>query len=346
MNKRMTVWALGLAALGSGAGGSVAAEGGNLPLCDAGPDQVVECTGPVTLVQLDGTNSIDPLGGTLSFRWEVDPNPRVTITGELTATPTLSFDMAGTCIESVTAFLIVKNAVGPSVCTTNVTVGDFTAPRAACPPNVALQPGDSTAPSATGFPVILDDCNPNPTVTWNDTLVGDEKIIRVWRITDGCNRTSCVQELFFVSDGFAHVDFLPGQCPNGLNVGGFLGGGTFGGGVLGNAIDSTTIDLPTITVSRVDFFQDTPAPVGPTVSPVSATLNDVGTPFIGDPCECTGLGPDGTIDVDLLFDLQEFVTVLGLDQLPNGTEVPLLVRGQFLDGSVFEGVDCVVITGN
>ena len=347
MNKRIALLALGLAAIGSGAGGVYGTSIGNLPICDAGPKQIVNCTGPVTMVQLDGTQSIDPLGGTLQFRWEVGPNPRVSILNELTATPTLMFDMTGSCNERVEAFLIVRNQAGKSVCSTMVTVADFEPPTLVVPPDVAVGPKDSTAPSATGFPTVTDNCNPNPTVTFVDTPIGKEKIQRRWIASDGCRKTTAIQELFFVFDGFAHVDFLPGQCPNGLNVG-FQAGGTFGGGVLGNAIDSTTVDLGSITVQRVSFFNQAVGgtPAGPAVAPISATLGDIGTPFIGDPCECTSLGPDGTLDVDLLFDLQQFVTVLGLDQVPNGTTVPLLVRGKFLDGEVFEGVDCVVVTGN
>lgn len=346
MNKRITLLAIGLAALGAGASNDFQGTSmGNLPICKAGPDETLNCNGVVTTVQLDGTGSIDPLGQGLRYRWEITQNPKVTLTDELTATPTLTFNMAGSCLETVDVFLIVTNQVGKSTCKKTVTVGDFEPPTVICPPNAAVPPGGSIDPNDTGFPIVSDNCNPNPTVIWFDIPVGNEKIQRVWRVSDGCRTTTCIQELFFVFNGFAHFDLLPGQCPNGLSVGLDSGGGTFGGGVLGNAVDSSDIDLGSITVSRVTFFSMTSGgtPIGPSVAPVSAVLNDVGTPFIGDQCECTGLGPDGTLDVDLQFDLTEFITVLGLDQVPSGTEVPLLVRGKFLDGTVFEGIDCVLV---
>ncbi|MBZ5565188.1 MAG: hypothetical protein LAP13_22555 [Acidobacteriia bacterium] len=50
---------------GSGSGG-----GNEAPVADAGHDQILECTSPEgTLVQLDGSESSDPEGGTLALRW-------------------------------------------------------------------------------------------------------------------------------------------------------------------------------------------------------------------------------------------------------------------------------------
>ncbi len=50
---------------GNGSGG-----GNEAPVADAGHDQILECTSPNgTLVQLDGSDSSDPEGSTLAFRW-------------------------------------------------------------------------------------------------------------------------------------------------------------------------------------------------------------------------------------------------------------------------------------
>jgi hypothetical protein len=60
-------------------------------------------------------------------------------------------------------------------------------------------------------------------------------------------------------------------------------------------------------------------------------------------CGCIDEGPDGFDDLILHFRTQEIVAALGSPT--TGDTVDLTITGQLLDGSQFEGTDCVVIVG-
>lgn len=60
-------------------------------------------------------------------------------------------------------------------------------------------------------------------------------------------------------------------------------------------------------------------------------------------CDCYSDGPDGIDDLTLKFRTQDVVDVLGA--LSRGESVQLTITGQLLDGTSFEGVDCVVGVG-
>ncbi|MFQ5587195.1 MAG: PKD domain-containing protein, partial [Nitrospiria bacterium] len=74
----------------------------NKPVADAGPDQNV-ANG--ALVSLDGSNSRDPDGDEINFRWRILATPQGSATqlsGPETATPTFIADVDGLyCIELV-----------------------------------------------------------------------------------------------------------------------------------------------------------------------------------------------------------------------------------------------------
>ncbi|MFA5941165.1 MAG: PKD domain-containing protein [Sinimarinibacterium sp.] len=55
------------------------------PTANAGPDQTVD---ELTMVQLDGSSSVDPEGQPLSYSWVQTAGPLVTLSGSTTATPT------------------------------------------------------------------------------------------------------------------------------------------------------------------------------------------------------------------------------------------------------------------
>lgn len=67
------------------------------PTANAGPDQVVEATGPTTTVTLDGTASADPEGAALTYTW-TGPFAGGTATG---ATPSVQFTGLGTFTVSL-----------------------------------------------------------------------------------------------------------------------------------------------------------------------------------------------------------------------------------------------------
>ncbi len=84
--------------------------------------------------------------------------------------------------------------------------------------------------------------------------------------------------------------------------------------------------------------------VGPHEGPPGpgSTIEDVATPFSGEPCDCHSLGGDGTDDLSLKFKTEDVVEALGLGGLENGALVPLIVTGKLLDGRTFTSdTDCI-----
>jgi hypothetical protein len=82
------------------------------------------------------------------------------------------------------------------------------------------------------------------------------------------------------------------------------------------------------------------------VAPIRWNYEDISTPMPADAleCECHELGPDGFVDLNLKFDRQAIIEALG--NVSDGEMFPLTITGQLLDGTPFEGVDCVLIRGN
>jgi hypothetical protein len=136
------------------------------------------------------------------------------------------------------------------------------------------------------------------------------------------------------------VDIKPGSCPNPLNR---TSNGVLPVAVLGtDMFDVMNIDLDTVTLSRADGMGGS---VGPNNGPPGPppTFEDVAAPFMGEPCECDELGPDGITDLSLKFRTSDLVAELGLDGLMPGDLVELCVSGLTFDGTLFEGCGCVWI---
>jgi MYXO-CTERM domain-containing protein len=128
----------------------------------------------------------------------------------------------------------------------------------------------------------------------------------------------------------AAVDIKPMSCPNPVNI---KSHGVLPAAVCGtDAFDVTTIDPATILLSREG--------VGGAVSPLRWDTEDVCTPLAGEPCECHELGPDGLTDLTLKFSTQELANALELSGLV-GQTVPFTLSGSLLDGTPFQGIDCV-----
>jgi hypothetical protein len=139
------------------------------------------------------------------------------------------------------------------------------------------------------------------------------------------------------------LDIKPGSCPNPWNRN--------GNGVLPVAVVGTEeLDVLEINPSGVqlclpgeDPADPNAACVGPNEGPPGprTVIEDVATPFAGELCDCHELEGDGFDDLSLKFKTQEVVAALGLDALPAGDLVELVVTGNLIDGTPFEGSDCV-----
>lgn len=83
-----------------------------------------------------------------------------------------------------------------------ITVKDVLSPDIFCPPDATIALGDPNLPAATGSPVVTDNCDTSPLVTYSDTTlagscVGNYRIQRTWTAADTCGNTSvCYQDIF------------------------------------------------------------------------------------------------------------------------------------------------------
>ncbi len=332
------------------------AGGGNqTPICNVAPTQIIECTGPITAVQLDGSGSFDPDGDPLQYKWTKMCVPAVFDDDEI-ATPMLLVDMTGLCQQECGAIrLRVRDPQGAfSICGTAVLVRDTLPPSLAVPPDALelwttgwpTQTDPATNPSI-GMAQAMDLCTADPMITFSDVVTpgvppsGVEQVItRTWTTTDDCgNQVSDVQVITLVGPSYFstfRLDLLPGRCPNDIRV---QDGRTATISALllgGPDADVRTIDPTSFELARTDGTIAT-------VRPLRVRLADVrGMPSTGN---CGTQGADGYQDLVLRFAMDELVEALDLDfeASAQGSDVVLRLIGRRLDGSPIECRDSLVV---
>ncbi|UCF05838.1 MAG: hypothetical protein JSV33_02025 [bacterium] len=138
-----------------------------------------------------------------------------------------------------------------------------------------------------------------------------------------------------------HLDIKPRSCPNPLNAALFdnempNNPKSMKDGVLPVAILGTDdFDVHDIDISTIELEGATP---------LRHSYEDVATPVLnGEECECTTVGPDGCMDLTLKFKKWDIVSALV--SVVVGDVIPLEISGMLLDGTPFEGEDCVLIVG-
>jgi hypothetical protein len=137
----------------------------------------------------------------------------------------------------------------------------------------------------------------------------------------------------------ASIDIKPGACPNPWNR---QGRGVLTVAVVGTEdLDVTQIDASSVVIARADGLGGSLAPNEGPPGPQS-TVKDIATPFEAtQTCECEHLGADGIVDLSLSFRTDDLVETLYLGELSEGAMPELIVSGTLLDGTPFEGRDCV-----
>lgn len=128
-----------------------------------------------------------------------------------------------------------------------------------------------------------------------------------------------------------YLDIKPGSCPNPLNR---KSRGVLPVAVLGTEeFDVSVIDTTTLLLTREG--------VEGGVAPVRVNIEDVGTPFEGELCDCHDLSADGFTDLTLKFSTQDLVDALALGSALGGEFVQLTITGSLDTGEQFEASDCV-----
>lgn len=162
-----------------------------------------------------------------------------------------------------------------------------------------------------------------PWDSWGDQLLATE-----WALLN-LERTV---EIPFMK---VYVDILPGFCPNRVNT---IARGVITVAVLGTEdFDVASIDPQTIILTR-EGVEGEVAPI------IRWSYMDVAAPYDGDLCGCHSLKGDGRIDLVLMFNTQGVVGGLELEDLPDGTLLPLTLKGNLKEeegGTPIEGQDCV-----
>ncbi|MGB2986193.1 MAG: hypothetical protein WBE26_09950, partial [Phycisphaerae bacterium] len=138
----------------------------------------------------------------------------------------------------------------------------------------------------------------------------------------------------------AHLDIKPGSCPNRLNPRSWL---VLRMAIVGSeSFDVTGIDVDSLTLARADGIGEAIAPLSGPPGP-GITVDDVATPFAGEPCDCHDLAGDGIDDLLLKFFTPEMAEALELRSVPHETSLLVTISGSLQDGLAFEASDCLLI---
>lgn len=141
------------------------------------------------------------------------------------------------------------------------------------------------------------------------------------------------------------LDIKPGSCPNTHNA---VSQGSLPVAILGTEdLDVTQIDVSTIELRRADGTGGTVMPNEGPQGP-HTLIGDVGTPVLDgeEECGCNASFSDGIADLRMFFRKGTLSDELELNDVASGESVALEIRGELLDGTRFEGVDCVLLVGN
>lgn len=135
------------------------------------------------------------------------------------------------------------------------------------------------------------------------------------------------------------IDIKPGSCPNPLNL---KEKGVVSVAILGSEeLNVTDIDPSSVGMGRAGVD-------GIAVPIIRWSIEDVASPFSGEPCACHDLQGDGILDMVLKFEAQSLAGTLELDKVA-GAEIPLTLTGKLEEasgGDQFKGQDCVRILKN
>lgn len=138
------------------------------------------------------------------------------------------------------------------------------------------------------------------------------------------------------------IDFDPTQCPNQLDK----RSRTTDVVVVGTEqFPVWRINLVSLALSRADGQGGIVLPKQRRRRGRAIRFEDITGPSPDASCECPDSTPDGILDRVVTFDSDELVQTLELGGLGPDRTVALRLNGRLIDGTAFEGIDCVLGTG-
>ncbi len=145
----------------------------------------------------------------------------------------------------------------------------------------------------------------------------------------------------FSGDLQVSFDIKPTSCPNPVNPPGVLSP-EFPTAILG------TDEVDAMAIQPSSLLLVLPGGGGlrgtTEIPPIATNIEDVATPYLGgEECGCTEEGPDGFDDLTVHFDAD--LVLAALAGIPPGVEVQICIIGTLIDGTPFEGCDCVFVVG-
>ncbi len=196
------------------------------------------------------------------------------------------------------------------------------------------------------------DCNENGVLDSDDIATGTSADCNDNDIPDECDIASGtsgdlngngIPDECEVVDAYVKLDIKPGSCPNPLAR---ASRGVLPVALVGTqSFDVFDVDVDSLRLSRADGVGGSVAPADGPPGP-QARVEDVATPFDGEPCDCDELGGDGLDDLLLKFSNRDLVDVLELNDLIAGAFVQLCLSGTLLDGTTFAVCDCIRLAGS
>lgn len=309
-----------------------------LPVCAFGGPYNAECTGASTPVPIDGSGSFDPDGTQITTQW-FEECPFGFVDDPTSLQANYVIDMTGQCFRQ--CFLVLRVTSGNQlvVCGDWVTVTDSTAPSLSLPADVTAPWGTiNTTPAGTGFATASDLCDPAPVVTFFDTIIPqqgpghEQTIIRTWTATDRCNYSVSEDQVITLTSPSAGgnfslemdvttcADVLDRSTPNPRMSFSLLGRPN---------LKVAQINRTTIRLSR----QADPLTFIAPPNPYKYSAQQIGVFAALQFGDCNPQGNDGIADLRLEFSYAELMTVLGLENEPAGTIVPLQIFGNRTNGT-------------
>jgi len=164
---------------------------------DSTPPTITTCAPDITI---ECDESTDPMNTGLSSATDnCDPAPIVTYNDSVAP---------GTCPQesTISRTWIATDACGnSSTCLQTIIVEDTTPPSVDCPGDITLECTDNTNPDAIGFASATDNCDPDPVVTYNDSVAPgtcpqESTISRTWTATDACGNSSTCLQILTIED--------------------------------------------------------------------------------------------------------------------------------------------------